>query len=180
LNEAGVAGGRASARFLAALAIGALYPALLIVKFPDPPQPDPVPVNVQVPVMVLLLSVPCRVSWLIPLVFAVPDWIVIWNAPLATLLEVLVEVKVPLAVVPSAKQDEEVPKPRLVTVSVVLLLASARVAVKVNAVEPSGLVRVAVQPPLIALFEPPPQAGSIITDAHRIERQKYLMRPPGE
>jgi hypothetical protein len=50
---------------------------LLIVKFPDPVQPDPVPVNAQVPVMLLLLSVPCSVSWFVPFVFDVPDWIVI-------------------------------------------------------------------------------------------------------
>ena len=49
----------------------------VMVKDPDPLQPAPVPVSVQLPVMELPVSVPTSVSSFVPLVFDVPDVIVI-------------------------------------------------------------------------------------------------------
>jgi hypothetical protein len=90
-----------------------------------------------------------------------------------------VAVNVPVAVVPVPKHDDEVVKLRLLTLTAPLLFCES-VAVKVKAVAPSVLVRVAVQLPFIVLFEPPPQAINIIATVHRIERMKCLILPSGK
>jgi hypothetical protein len=121
-----------------------------MVNDPDPLQPAPVPVSVQLPVIEPPVSVPTIVSSFVPLVFEDPDCTVSWKLPVVTPPEVPVTVKAPVAVVPKAKHDDEVVKLRLVTLSVVPLCA--RVKVKARAVDPSGLVRVAVQFPLMLLL----------------------------
>jgi hypothetical protein len=135
-----------------------------MVKVPDPLQPAPVPVKLQLPRIELLVSVPTSVSSLVPFVFPDPDEIVIWKLPVVTPPELPVSVKAPVAVVPNAKHEDEVVKLRLETVSAVPL--SASVIVKARAGDPSGLVRVAVQFPLMLLLEllPQPDHASAITN----------------
>jgi hypothetical protein len=133
-----------------------------MVNVPDPEQPAPVPVSVQLPVIALLVRVPSRVSWLVPLVFDEPDWIVIWNVPVVIPPVVPVTVKLPVAVVPNAKHEDVVVKLRLVTFKPPPLCA--RVTVKARAGVPFELVSVAVQFPLmVLLLELFPQAANAIT-----------------
>jgi hypothetical protein len=83
-----------------------------------------------------------------------------------TPLVVPLEAKVPVAVVPKAKHDDEVPKLRLVIVTAPALPCDI-VMVKVNAVVLSGLTKVADQLPLTVLLELPPQAVTITIAAHK-------------
>jgi hypothetical protein len=130
-----------------------------MVKVPEPVQPAPVPVRLQLPRIELLVSVPTSVSSLDPFVFPDPDEIVISKLPVVTPPELPVTVKAPVAVVPNAKHEDEVVKLRLETVSAPAFCAS--VIVKARAGDPSGLVRVAVQFPLMVLLELPPQPDQV-------------------
>ena len=76
------------------------------------------------------------------------------------------EAKVPVAVVPVAKHEEDVPKLRLVTETAPALPCD-NVMLKVKAVVLSGLTSVAVQLPLTVLFELPPQDESNAIAAHK-------------
>src|SRR5580698_9862626 len=141
-----------------------------MVKVPDPVQPAPVPVSVQLPVIALLFKVPCSVSWLVPLVLPVPDWMVIWKVPVVTPPEVPVAVNAPVAVVPKAKHEDEVLKLRLVTVTTPPL--DARVAVKARAWVPSALVSVADQLPLMELLL------ELLPQPETANRAKMIMAMP--
>jgi hypothetical protein len=145
-----------------------------MVKVPESLQPAPVPVSVQFPVIELLMSVPSRVSWFVPLVFAAPDWMVIWKVPVVWPPDVPVEVNAPVAVVPTAKHDDEVEKLRLLTVRALPL--SASVDVKTKACCPFASVNVAVQVPLIV---PPelllPQPDHTITMKSMIATPKCFI-----
>ncbi len=147
----------------------------VMVNVPDPVQPPPVPLSVQLPEIEVLESVPASVSWFVPFVLPVPDWIVIWNVPVVTPPEVPARVKAPVAAAPVLKHDCEVVKLRLVTLTALPL--SARVAVKPMSCVP---VSVAVQFPLIALLELFPQAESAKAIKSMIAVPKCFMKSSTE
>ena len=118
-----------------------------MVNAPDPLQPAPVPVSVQLPVIEVPVTVPTIESSFDPFGFDDPDCTVIRKLPVVTPPELPVTVKLPVAVVPKAKQDDEVVKLRLVMFNAVPLCAS--MTVKARAVDPSWLFSVAVQVPLM-------------------------------
>jgi len=129
-----------------------------MVKVPDPVQPAPVPLSVQLPVIELLVSVPWSVSWFIPLEFDDPDWMDIWKLPVVTPPVLPVTVKVPDATAPESKQDWDVVKLRLVTVTVLPLWV--RVTLKERSCVPLSVADQFPLMVLLLLLESPPQAVS--------------------
>lgn len=132
-----------------------------MVKVPELAHPAVVPLSDQLPVMVLLLSVPEKLSELLPLV-PEPDVIVIARLP-EVVPVVEVSVKVPLTVAVELKQDVGVVKVRLLPVTLPLL-SLLRVTVKPMLGETLlELISDAVQFPFSALevvLEPHPISAS--------------------